>query len=111
MTRITNNDASPFREAKGFSGQHILSQSLNSLALSPSAPLVLFVSFADEIRLALCMSTAAPSSAVTLRTIRVWLALFIVGLVLSGMTAFPLVHELDLLAAFIPASVPRPEGG
>ncbi|MDJ0347445.1 hypothetical protein QMK19_40415 [Streptomyces sp. H10-C2] len=28
------------------------------------------------------------------RRIRVWLAIFIVGLVLSGLTAFPLVHEL-----------------
>ncbi|MFZ0301557.1 MAG: hypothetical protein WAL75_02685 [Terracidiphilus sp.] len=30
---------------------------------------------------------------VLLLRIRVWLALFIVGLVLSGLTAFPLVHE------------------
>jgi hypothetical protein len=47
----------------------------------------------------------------TLRTIRIWLALFIVGLVLSGVTAFPLVHELDLLAWFIPSGATRPEGG
>jgi len=29
--------------------------------------------------------------------IRCWLALFITGLVLSGVTAFPLLHELELL--------------
>jgi hypothetical protein len=69
------------------------------------------VSFVDEIRLALSMSIAAPSSAPTLRRVRIWLALFIVGLVLSGVTAFPLVHELDLLSAFIPSDAPRPEGG
>ncbi|WP_326657593.1 hypothetical protein [Streptomyces sp. NBC_00385] len=44
------------------------------------------------------------------RRIRVWLAVFIVCLVLSGLTAFPLVHELrwaeDLLSS--PAS-PVPE--
>ncbi|MET7618745.1 hypothetical protein [Streptomyces sp. NPDC005408] len=34
---------------------------------------------------------------VLLRRIRVWLAVFIVGLVLSGLTAFPLVHELHWL--------------
>jgi hypothetical protein len=34
----------------------------------------------------------------TLRTIRFWLVVFIAGLVLSGITAFPLQHELDWLA-------------
>jgi hypothetical protein len=33
-----------------------------------------------------------------LRSIRLWLSLFIAGLVLSGITAFPLVHELHWLA-------------
>lgn len=33
-----------------------------------------------------------------LRSIRVWLVLFMSGLVLSGMTAFPLLHELHWLA-------------
>lgn len=47
----------------------------------------------------------------TRRSIRIWLALFIVGLVLSGVTAFPLVHELDLLASWIPAGASRAEGG
>jgi hypothetical protein len=32
-----------------------------------------------------------------LRRIRLWLALFITGLVLSGITAFPLQHETSLL--------------
>ena len=45
-----------------------------------------------------------------LRVIRIWLVLFIVGLVLSGVTAFPLVHELDLLASFLPEGAPRVEG-
>jgi hypothetical protein len=77
----------------------------------PLPPFVFFVSFMDKIRLPLCMSIDAPSPSPTLRTIRIWLALFIVGLVLSGITAFPLVHELDLLAWFIPNSLPRSEGG
>ena len=34
----------------------------------------------------------------SLRTIRIWLSVFIVGLVLSGITAFPLQHEIDWLA-------------
>ena len=37
------------------------------------------------------------------RRIRVLLAVFIAGLVLSGLTAFPLLHELDLLTALLPA--------
>jgi hypothetical protein len=32
-----------------------------------------------------------------LRPIRIWLAIVILGLFLSGVTAFPLEHELDLL--------------
>jgi hypothetical protein len=32
-----------------------------------------------------------------LRAVRVWLAVFMVGLVLSGLTAFPLVHEVAWL--------------
>ena len=35
------------------------------------------------------------------RRIRTLLAIFIAGLVLSGLTAFPLLHELDLLTALI----------
>lgn len=38
------------------------------------------------------MDTASP-----LRSIRVWLAIVILGLFLSGVTAFPLQHELDLV--------------
>jgi hypothetical protein len=56
------------------------------------------------------MSIAAPSPAATLKIVRIWLALFIVGLVLSGITAFPLVYELDLLASFIPSGA-HAEGG
>ena len=36
-----------------------------------------------------------------LRRIRFWLVLFIIGLVLSGVTAFPLKTELDWLAALL----------
>jgi hypothetical protein len=32
-----------------------------------------------------------------LRVVRVWLAVFMVGLVLSGVTAFPLAHEVEWL--------------
>ena len=35
------------------------------------------------------------------RRIRALLAVFIAGLVLSGLTAFPLLHELDLLTALL----------
>jgi len=38
-----------------------------------------------------------PTEAYILRSIRLWLAIFIVGLILSGVTAFPLQHELALL--------------
>lgn len=49
--------------------------------------------------------------AALLRGIRVWLAFFVVSLVLSGATAFPLVHELhwteDLLRALsVPEHLP-----
>jgi hypothetical protein len=37
------------------------------------------------------------TSASLLRSIRVWLAVVIIGLVVSGITAFPLQHELHLL--------------
>jgi hypothetical protein len=37
----------------------------------------------------------------TLRVIRIWLAIFIVGLVLSGLTAFPLETELRLAASIL----------
>jgi hypothetical protein len=36
-----------------------------------------------------------------LRSIRAWTAVFIVGLVLSGVTAFPLVHELHWLLRLV----------
>ena len=36
-------------------------------------------------------------SSKTLRTIRIWLAIVILGLFVSGVTAFPLQHELDLV--------------
>lgn len=38
-----------------------------------------------------------------LRTIRIWIALFIVGLVVSGVTAFPLLWELNLLVKWTTA--------
>jgi len=38
-----------------------------------------------------------------LRSIRVWISIFITGLLLSGITAFPLVHETAWLAAFLHA--------
>jgi hypothetical protein len=43
--------------------------------------------------------------------IRIWLVLFIVGLVLSGLTAFPLVHETAWLDhIFHVAATPHPGG-
>jgi hypothetical protein len=45
-----------------------------------------------------------------LRTIRIWLSIFIVGLALSGVTAFPLVVETGWLAAFLTAHPILPNG-
>jgi hypothetical protein len=45
-----------------------------------------------------------------LRSIRLWLALFILGLILSGLTAFPLDHELAWLAAFTTQHPFLPQG-
>jgi len=42
-----------------------------------------------------------------LRTIRLWLSLFIVGLIVSGITAFPLLWELKLLAKWTSALDPE----
>lgn len=44
------------------------------------------------------MPSSSDSSQKRLRSIRVWLSLFILGLALSGITAFPLVWETHLLA-------------
>jgi hypothetical protein len=41
------------------------------------------------------------SPEVTLRRIRVIVAVFIVGLFLSGVTAFPLLYEMNLLAKIL----------
>ena len=41
-----------------------------------------------------------PSPSQLLRSIRIWLSIFIVGLILSGVTAFPLEHETRWLATF-----------
>ncbi|HEY4382036.1 MAG TPA: hypothetical protein VGN01_16935 [Acidobacteriaceae bacterium] len=38
-----------------------------------------------------------------LRTIRIWLSIFILGLVLSGVTAFPLEHETGWLSGWLNA--------
>lgn len=42
-----------------------------------------------------------PESASLLRRIRLVLALFVIALILSGVTAFPLVHELRLLNSWL----------
>jgi hypothetical protein len=50
-----------------------------------------------------------PDEAVQLtRRIRACLGLFIAGLVLSGITAFPLRHELDILASLVGADASAP---
>jgi hypothetical protein len=43
-----------------------------------------------------------------LRRIRFWLAIFIIGLILSGVTAFPLKTELGLLDSLVHANWLRP---
>ncbi len=45
-----------------------------------------------------------------LRSIRIWLSIFIVGLILSGVTAFPLEHETGWLVTFATAHAIFPEG-
>lgn len=51
------------------------------------------------------------SSRDPVRRIRFWLAMFIAGLVVSGVTAFPLEHEVRWLAAFLHASAIQPIAG
>ena len=43
-----------------------------------------------------------------MKAIRAWLAIFIIGLVLSGATAFPLVSEVRMLA-FVLHHMPAPD--
>jgi hypothetical protein len=43
-----------------------------------------------------------------LRRIRFWLAIFIIGLVLSGITAFPLQSELDWLISILNSATLQP---
>ena len=51
------------------------------------------------------------TSARHLRTIRLWLVLFIIGLVLSGITAFPLQRETAILdQVFHVSAAPPPSG-
>src|SRR5271169_2020855 len=38
-----------------------------------------------------------------IRSIRLWLSIFILGLILSGLTAFPLEHETGWLASLLSA--------
>jgi len=47
------------------------------------------------------MSVAPKTKAELLRSIRLWLSLFIVGLILSGLTTFPLQQEIAWLASFL----------
>jgi hypothetical protein len=47
------------------------------------------------------MSAALQTKPELLRSIRLWLSIFIAGLILSGLTAFPLEQETDLLASFL----------
>jgi hypothetical protein len=47
------------------------------------------------------MSSPLQSKPQLLRSIRLWLSLFILGLILSGLTAFPLEQETGWLASFL----------
>jgi len=51
-----------------------------------------------------------PDRARTLRSIRLWLSLFIAGLILSGLTAFPLEHETAWLDSVLAAHPLLPAG-
>jgi hypothetical protein len=57
------------------------------------------------------MNASPTMDAWTLRRIRLVLTLFIAGLALSGITAFPLEWELGLLARWLDADLAAPEGG
>jgi hypothetical protein len=46
------------------------------------------------------MPSPVETSPQLLRSIRLWLSLFILGFILSGLTAFPLEHETSWLASF-----------
>ncbi len=48
--------------------------------------------------------------AIVIRRIRIWLGLFIVGLVLSGLTAFPLEKEIAVLKSLLESSRLTPAG-
>jgi hypothetical protein len=56
------------------------------------------------------LMTNAPQSALLLR-IRLWLAVFIAGLVLSGITAFPLERETQTLDTLFKVAPQPPPGG
>src|SRR5258708_28653094 len=47
------------------------------------------------------MSSSLQTKPELLRSIRLWLSLFILGLILSGLTAFPLEQETAWLASFL----------
>ena len=47
------------------------------------------------------MSTPLQTKTQLLGSIRLWLSLFILGLILSGLTAFPLEQETGWLASFL----------
>src|SRR5260370_4531148 len=47
------------------------------------------------------MSSPLQTKPQLLRSIRLWLSLFILGLILSGLTAFPLEQETAWLASFL----------
>jgi hypothetical protein len=49
------------------------------------------------------MPSSLQTNAQILRTIRLWLSFFILALVLSGLTAFPLEHETNWFASFLHA--------
>ena len=52
-----------------------------------------------------------PETASLIRRVRIWLALFIIGLVLSGVTAFPLESETALLNRAFGVAWVAPAGG
>lgn len=55
-------------------------------------------------------SQETKSKAQLLHSIRFWLSLFIVGLILSGLTAFPLEQETNWLANFVASQSLLPDG-
>lgn len=74
---------------------------MHFVSRGPLGPFPRWTSFdhvpATKLVIKMYASSVRPETDHLLRSIRIWLAIVILGLFVSGVTAFPLQHELDLL--------------